>query len=318
MIPIRRPGPALLYLMDLPLLDASETPGAPRFAAFAKPWQRVHVFRSPGASGYVLDRRIPSPSILGLSTADFYSGPLWRWDIVNTLYVQLHPDQALSSIDDDHVLAGGNPCALRNADGQWEILQFANADLIGGGQYKLTRLLRGQLGSEYAMRDPVASGAAFVMLDETVRQASIDVRERGNAWNWKWGPGSRTIDDASYQTASLTFAGVGLQPYAPAHLSATWDADGNVQLAWVRRTRIDGDNWTPPEVPVGEEEELYDVEILNAAGTSVLRTVSGLGGPGYRYDSGDQTTDFGAPIASIKFNVYQRSADFGRGAVASY
>jgi hypothetical protein len=83
----------------------------------------------------------------------------------------------LSSLDDLFVLAGGNTCAIRNADGQWEILQFATAELIAADQYKLTRLLRGQLGSEYAMRSPVAAGAPFVVLDTTVMQSSIVVTE---------------------------------------------------------------------------------------------------------------------------------------------
>jgi hypothetical protein len=51
--PISEPGPALLEVMDLPILTPTEVPGAPRLAAYAEPWARVNVFRSPANSGYL-------------------------------------------------------------------------------------------------------------------------------------------------------------------------------------------------------------------------------------------------------------------------
>ncbi len=37
--------------------------------------------------------------------------------------------------------------------------------------------------------------------------------------------------------------------------------DGGVTIRWIRRTRADGDSWTG-EVPLGEDSERYEVDIL--------------------------------------------------------
>ena len=70
-----------------------------------------------------------------------------------------------ASLPDIDVFGGGNAAAVKTAGGDWEILQFAEAELIGTRRYRLTRLLRGQCGSEKAMATGAASGADFVLLD---------------------------------------------------------------------------------------------------------------------------------------------------------
>jgi hypothetical protein len=315
--PVTEPGPALLEIMDLPILTPTEVAGVPRLAAYAEPWARVNVFRSPATSGYLLDQLVINRSTIGRTLFDFYSGPLWNWDMANSLTVQIPSTQGLSSLDDLFVLAGGNICAVRNADGQWEILQFATAELIAADQYKLTRLLRGQLGSEYAMRDPVAAGAAFVLLDTTVTQSSIAVTERHNPWNWKWGPSTKTIDDPTYQVTSFTFDGVGLRPYSPVQLAGIRNLSTfDWTLSWIRRTRIDGDNWEAPDVPLGEEVELYDVDIINIGTGAVVRTTR-VGQPSFAYTSAMQVADFGSNQAQVKFTAYQVSLAYGRGTGAT-
>lgn len=315
--PIIEPGPAALQIMDLPILAPSEVPGVPRLAAYAEPWARVNVFRSPATSGYLLDQFVINRSTIGKTLFDFYSGPLWNWDTANNLYVQIPSTQGLSSLDDLFVLAGGNTCAIRNPDGQWEILQFATAELIAPDQYKLTRLLRGQLGSEYAMRDPAAAGAPFILLDTTVMQSSIAVTERHNPWNWKWGPSTKTIDDPTYQVASFTFDGVGLRPYSPVQLAGVRNLGiFDWTLTWIRRTRIDGDNWEAPDVPLGEEVELYDIDIINIGTGAVARTAR-VSQPSFTYTSAMQVADFGSNQAQVKFSVYQVSLAYGRGTGAT-
>ncbi len=104
------------------------------------------------------------------------------------------------------------------------------------------------------MRSPVAAGAPFVVLDTTVIQSSITVTERHNPWNWKWGPSTKTIDDPTCQVTSFTFDGVGLRPYSLVQLAGTRNPSTfDWTLSWIRRTRIDGDNWEAPDVPLGEE-----------------------------------------------------------------
>jgi hypothetical protein len=104
--------------------------------------------------------------------------------------------------------------------------------------------------------------------------------------------------------------GVNLRPFAPVHVRGNRDAGGNLAVSWVRRTRVGG-GWTDgSDVPLAEESERYEVEILN--GATVVRTLT-CTMPTVSYSAAEQTTDFGAPQASVSLRVYQLSAVVGRG-----
>jgi hypothetical protein len=102
-----------------------------------------------------------------------------------------------------------------------------------------------------------------------------------------------------------------LRPLAPVHLRATRAAEG-VTLTWIRRTRVNGDSWSG-EVPLGEQSEAYEVDILD--GMDVLRTLS-ASQPSVLYAAADELADFGAPQSSLSVRVVQLSATVGRGFAA--
>jgi hypothetical protein len=221
---------------------------------------------------------------------------------------------ALSSADDITVLGGANALAVENADGEWEVLQFANAELIGTNQWKLTRLLRGQLGSEGAMMDPVPAGARIIVLDAAVLQTSIPQAQYALPFNYLWGPQDKPISDPAYQGALKQFAGIGYRPYSPCHVAGAQAGSGDIALNWIRRTRLGGDSWEQTEVPLGEESESYELDIYNAAGTNVLRTLSATS-PSLIYTAAQQSSDFGGGGTPFPLDVavYQLSSIFGRG-----
>jgi len=301
------PGRALVAFLDLPLLTGGETPWAPWAAAFADPWPgQVLIYRSATTSGYALDTALTQPASIGETTADFSSGAVWRWDDANALRLKLY-NGALSSADDDTVLSGANALAVQNEDGEWEIVQFGTATLTGTGQWTLTHLLRGKLGTETAMRDPVASGARVVVLDGALKQLGLSQNESTLAFNYLWGPQGKAVSDPAYQGANLAFAAVGLRPYSPVQID--WqEQDGDTLIVWQRRSRIGNDSWD--NVPLGEESESYEVDVLN--GSTVVRTLA-ASEPQVLYSAADQTADFGTLPASFDVVVYQLSASYGRG-----
>ena len=81
--------------------------------------------------------------------------------------------------------------------------------------------------------------------------------------------------------------GAGLRPYRPCHLR-TRPSGGDLDISWIRRTRVDGDSWSAFEVPLGEESELYLLFILE--GGNVLReaTTSSMF---FRYTAASQLAD---------------------------
>ena len=311
---VSQAGRALVVFLDLPLLSAGQNAWDPFAAAFADPWPgAVAVFRSASDSNFTLDTSLSKPATIGETTADFYSGPLWRWDNVNSLSIKLY-DGALASLDDLSVLGGANVLAIENADGEWEVLQFATATLTGTNAYTLTRLLRGQAGTEVAMRSPVASGARVVVLDGAPQQLNLAPSEYALPFNYLYGPQSKPISDASYQETALQFEGVGYRPYSPCQVAGA-KSGSDIVISWVRRDRSPAaDSWDQTEIPMSEAEESYEVDILS--GSTVLRTLS-ASTPNVTYTSAMQIADFGSAPSTLAIHVYQLSSTTGRGSPAS-
>ncbi|HEX6014665.1 MAG TPA: hypothetical protein VFY87_23310 [Geminicoccaceae bacterium] len=66
-------------------------------------------------------------------------------------------------------------------------------------------------------------------------------------------------------------------------------------------------------MPVAEDEEVYELEILDGPGGSVLRTETGITSASFVYTTAVQSADFGVPQTELTFRVYQISAQVGRG-----
>jgi hypothetical protein len=209
-------------------------------------------------------------------------------------------------------LAGRNAAAVQRPDGAWEVLQFANADLIGTRTYDLSRLLRGQLGTEWAMATPyLAAGAPFVLLDRALLPMARGVDALGRPQQLRLIVSGRDISDPAILSMELTPQATALMPLSPVHVRARRGGDG-VTFGWIRRTRRGGDSWGL-EVPLGEEREAYELDILS--GATVVRTLT-CDTSGVLYSAADEIADFGAPQANLSIALYQMSTTIGRGTPA--
>ncbi|WP_322516466.1 glycoside hydrolase/phage tail family protein [Rhodopseudomonas palustris] len=302
-------GPAHVVALDLPVIDAAAPDVLTRLAVFANPWPGSEViYASADGASYQPLASAPVRAIIGETLDPLPRGPVAVWDHATRLRVRILGG-ALSSLSDARVLAGGNAAAVQNQDGDWEILQFAQAELIDGNTYLLSRLLRGQAGSEHAMRDAVPAGAAFVLLDRHLVPLARGLDALGRAKALRVVAAGRSHDDASASALSVTPGPTALRPLAPVHLKVRRDADG-VHLSWIRRTRIDGDGWGN-EVPLGEDAEAYAVDILAPDGASVRTLISAA--PQALYPAAFELADFGAPQPGLRVRVAQLSATVGRG-----
>jgi len=314
--PVTLYGPTTLEFLELPLMPGFEdAPHAPRVAAHQLPWPgSVALYRAQSGGGFRLINTVGEQAVIGELTEPLAAGPVWRWDRASQLTVQLYTSE-LASSDEASVLSGGNTLAVRNADGGWEILQYVSAELIGARKYRLTQLLRGQLGSEHEMRDPVATGARVVLLDgKALAILDLTADQRLLDLTYRYGPAPYGHDHFTYTEVTRAFDGVGLRPLSPARACARRLAPGNdIRLGWIRRTRISGDGWQQAEVALGEESEAYEVEVMD--GQSVIRTFQTTQ-PELIYTASEQTADWGAPLAApagLSVRIYQSSATYGRG-----
>ena len=197
-------GQPFVVFLDLPLLRGDEPPAAGYVAAAQSPWPGpIAVYRSPETSGFQLKAMALAPAVTGVTLDPLPAGATSRFDRATTVRVKL--DQgALASVTELALLGGANLAAVRNDDGEWEVLQFHSAVLTAPATYTLTGFLRGQAGTEHAMRAPLAAGARFVLLDGALARIDMTEDEIGLAFNWKCGPASRDIGSPHYLQTSPT------------------------------------------------------------------------------------------------------------------
>lgn len=292
----RRPRavPVEAVFLDLPLLTGLEVPHAPHVAMTAQPWPGfVALAESDADEGYAIARTITRPATVGTTLTALAPHPPGRWDRGQALRVRLVRG-TLSSAGPARVLAGGSSAAI--GDGltdAWEVFQFAEAELVGPATYDLRLRLRGQAGTDGAAAWP--AGSRFVLLDGAPAQWDFPAARRDVERHYRWGPATRPMDDPSWQHRAVAFRGVGLRPYRPCHLRKRV-AGGDAALTWVRRTRIDGDNWAARDVPLGEEREAYLVRVIQ--GATVLREVE-VTAPAWTYTGPMRAEDGPGAVVAV-------------------
>jgi hypothetical protein len=309
--PFAVPVPVAAQFMDLPLLRGTEVPHAPHLAVSAQPWPgSIAAFDASEDAGYGLNTVIEVPSTMGVTLTALDAARAGQWSNGGVLRVKL-AQGALSSASRSAVLGGANAAALGDGSSDlWEVFQFSQAELVAPDTYDLSVFLRGQAGSDGVMPEIWPEGSRFVLLDGAAEQIDLDLSARDLARHYRVGPALRPYDDPSYRHYVEAFKGIGLRPYRPAHLRALRQGD-DLQVSWVRRTRIDGDNWNGVEVPLGEEAESYLIRV--SAGGSVVREVI-TQTPEWTYSAALRQSDLG--VSAFSLEAAQLSMSFGPGPFA--
>lgn len=304
------PLPVYPVFLDLPLLTGEEVPHAPYITAAADPWPgAVALYSSAtGDEGYAINRILQSSAVVGVTETELLQADAGYYDRGAPLRVKLGTGE-LASATEAAILSGANLAAIGDGTpGNWELFQFREAELVSPGVYDLSMRLRGQLGTDGIMPDFWPLGSTFVLINPALIQIDLPLSARGLAQHYRIGPAQRTYDDPSYIYRVEAFQGIGLRPYAPAHLEAKRDGAGDLQLSWIRRTRINGDSWISEEVPLGEAAELYRVRIRQ--GTTLIREeTSAL--PSWTYTAAMESFDGVVPGYVVE--VAQVSETFGPG-----
>ncbi|KAA2237252.1 baseplate multidomain protein megatron [Salinarimonas soli] len=304
------PGRPVPIVLDLPASDGEPTI-LQYLAVAAEPWPGPMTVWRAGEDGFVPHASAERPARTGRTLSTLPPGPLWRWDRGAVLEVEMATG-VLEAVSEGAALAGANLMALQGPDGVREILSAADVELVGEGRYRLTRLLRGLGGSEAAASRTLSPGASLVMLDDALVPLTDAPGDIGRPQVYRVGPARVDPGDGSVVEVTATAGLDPLRPLAPVHLRARRTPDG-VAIAWIRRTRRDDDAWEPADVPLGEDGEAYEVDIL--AGGVVRRTLTAAT-PSALYPAALEVADFGAPQAALAVRVAQTSRVAGRGAAA--
>ena len=291
---------AVLHLPPVP--DAPEQSRL-ALAAFAEPWPGEVRLRHDATGATVA--RASRPAHLGALVADLDAGPVHYWDRINRIDLVLHSGH-LSAADDDLVLAGANRLAVETSAG-WEVVGFAEAELLSPRTYRLGRLLRGQAGTGHAVA-PAPTGARVVVLDERVAEARVPGHWLGETI------ALRSLAGRSDGTGTPIPVVVGvdpLLPLRPAHARAARVAGSDdIGLRWTRRSRADADGWGVADASLDNAPEAYRVTIFD--GSTAVRTIA-ASGPSATYTAAQQAADFGGPATAFAFTVAQVSTALGAG-----
>lgn len=262
-------GSTLLHLFELPhlgegllaaprlLVAACGTGLGWRRAALALStdggarWEPAGTTAAPAAIGIVVDSGGPAAAALV--------------DYGNAIIVELaHGGMVLSDVDDAGLDAGLNLALVGD-----ELLQFGEAEPLGGNRWRLTRLWRGRRGTEAAI-GTAAAGDRFVLVEAAALAAHDAVAGIGASVS-VLGTGA---GDGEGVEAHALVTGASVVPPAPVHLRAEMLAEGGAMLRWTRRSRI-GWRWQDgADAPLGEELERYQVRIVPAAAPEMLEMVT--------------------------------------------
>ncbi len=312
LVPTRSSAPLQSGTLDVVTLDlafaTSDKVVLQYLAVSADPWAgSAALYRARGSS-FDFIRMVPRCATLGRSDTALAPSMPQLMDRSAGFRVKLSTG-SLASVSEIQLLAGSNLAAVQHGSGAWEILGFMRAELVGQGLYQLSGLLRG-LGGEMALAiDPVAAGARFVLLDSAVTPLSEGLETLGVQQSWRIGPASRDYADGSYVSFSSVPGAKALMPYAPIRVRAERRSDA-VRFSFLRRARLNGDNWELADIPLGEASEAYELQILRNGSVvrSLTSTITQID-----YSTALELTDFGSTQRSFDFTLFQKSDTVGRG-----
>lgn len=305
------PAPVTPFFLDLPLMTGEEVPQAPHVAVTARPWPgSAAVYVAEGGEDFSLDQILEARTPIGVTENALAPAPSGVFDRGAALRVRMRHG-GLQSVGADRFLSGANLCAIGDGspDG-WELFQFRDAALVDVDTYEIGFRLRGQLGTEVEAIWP--AGSYIVRLDGTPKQIGLTEGQIGQERHYRVGPASRPVDDPSYVHTVLAFEGAGLRPLSPVHLSVNGAPGSDMAFGWIRRTRIGGDRWETPEVPLGEEAERYVVRVVQSE--AVLREEM-VSAPVWTYTAAAQGAD--GLAGAFEVRVAQVSALVGAGRFAA-
>lgn len=300
-------GPTVLHILDLPPID-DQIATAPRIAVAAAGtspgWRRASLlvstdsgtrWQEAGGTGV--------PATMGSAINVLTAGTAHVRDDINSVDVELlNTAMALNEADHDALLSGANAAMLGS-----EIIQFASAQPLTPGRYRLSGLLRGRRGTEWAMGSHVP-GDRFIVLHEDVLSPILVAIGTGQVSVMAVGVG-----DTIPPTQTLTITGEAVIPPTVAALRAERSSNGDTFLSWIRRSR-NGWQWlNGVDAPLVEELERYRIELAPNVGASraVERTSADL-----LYIASERAADVLAGATTLTATVTQLGT-FGSSRTAS-
>lgn len=192
-----------------------------------------------------------------------------------------------------------------------EIMGIGTATLTTAPEYTCSQLLRGQRDT-----DPSEGHTGLeelVMLDtRALIFVPLDIRDLSETFYLRAVAAGEDVDDA--ETLEVVPQGNTVRPFRPVQVAGSRDGSNNLTISWEMQSRS-MTSLVGAGSPLSYEETIrYEIDILDAPGGSVLRTISpAVDAVTADYSAADQTTDGLTPGDPVDVVVYQVSDLYNRG-----
>ena len=254
---------------------------------------------------------LPSP------TGPYNNNNSYTWDNFSTVDVYLLGNGGdLTPAPDLNVMNGANGAMLGS-----ELIQYANAtlmtDSLGNPFYRLSRLLRGRKGTEWAMGTHQV-GEPFYAIPSALSKEPYTPPMLNNAYLYKVVMMGGDLGNAP--AVSYEPNGNSLRQWAVCHPAVSLDGSNDWTVSWTPRARYNGD-FASGYIPTLDSDTAgWSIDVFN--GATLKRTISvplQQTAPWQSiYTAAMQAADGFSPGQSgITFNLYQLSSQVGRGTVRS-
>jgi hypothetical protein len=319
-----------LFLLDIPLLRDTDDTGQSftilydTAAGYSTPWAGAFIAESPDELTWTDEPVIQTANAAIFGVAVNALGDVanpWIVDNTNTLTVNMSNNGGASLANATllEVCNGANVAVLYNTvTGEIEIIQWMTVTANMDGSYTLSGLLRGRRGTDVYTGSHAVGDVFILCTTTTLSSIKMALSDLNVVRHFRATTQGTLTEDAPVK--DFTDTGRALQPYQPAQQTATLSGS-DIQLHWVRRTRVGGElRDLTGDVPLSEQSEAYQVDIYNAGGTAIVRSVgvsyptSPEPNPGFLYTAAMITADgFGGTPTSLIVNIRQVSTIIGAG-----
>jgi hypothetical protein len=251
------PARTSLVAFELPLDAQAANADAPRTCAAVSAesgnWSGAALYADQGDGELLpLGPSGRTRCVVGTSANALGPGSPLLFDRQNEIVITLvDPAMQLTPATMRQIASGANLALLGE-----EIIQFARAEALDDGAWRLTGLLRGLGGTGCGIAGH-ATGEPFALLD--ARLVPLDPAIVGTA------PTREVLaigrgDDAPV-TAPVLLEGITLRPLPPVHPRRQTLNDGTLRLTWTRRARGNWQWQDGVDVPLVEQSESYVVTL---------------------------------------------------------
>ena len=305
---------SVLIAMDIPpLRDADNRAGyyvAARGAS--SPWSGCGLYSSPNGVSYSLAAQVAEPATIGSCSTTL--GP-WAggsvMDEMNGVTVNMGIGE-LASVTRSELLEGESTNALLIGD---EVVRFASAALQSSSPniYRVTRLLRGQRGTEWASGSHVADERAVLLSTRGLRRIAQQAGDVLKPFFLKAVSPGQLLGDVESQ--QFTNTGRSQRPLAPVDVRVERTATDDLRITWKRRTRLSTKfcGTQGAVVPLDEVAEEYAVSIISGGLTARRLTVASAEAI---YTRAQAQADYGDVPSQLILRIEQMSAAVGAGYAA--